>query len=84
MFARTTLSFSADFKTTISPCQFGGNPDCPQCGCMATAGLKAVGDHRLLGILPLNAIFDVSERIGYRAKQKREQQETVVHGVKNR
>ena len=46
IFARTTLSFTADLKTRITPCQFGGEPDCGQCGCFASAGLKAVGDHR--------------------------------------
>jgi len=32
MFARTTLSVSADLKTRITPCQFGGTPDCSNCG----------------------------------------------------
>jgi sulfatase maturation enzyme AslB (radical SAM superfamily) len=66
IFARTTLSFSADLKTTITPCQFGGKPDCTQCGCMASAGLKAVGDHRVLGLLPVRAIYEASDAIGKR------------------
>jgi hypothetical protein len=64
IFARTTLNLTADLKNRITPCQFGGNPDCSQCGCMASAGLKAVGDHRLLGLLPLRSIFNASDRIG--------------------
>src|SRR5262245_13966005 len=39
VFAKTTKSVSADLKTRITPCQFGGNPDCSQCGCIASAGL---------------------------------------------
>lgn len=66
IFARTTLSFTADLKTTISPCQFGGKPDCTQCGCMASAGLKAVGDHRLMGLFPVRAIYEASDAIGKR------------------
>lgn len=64
IFARTTLSVTADLKGTITPCQFGGNPDCTQCGCIASAGLKAIGDFRLLGFLPVRSIFFASARIG--------------------
>jgi hypothetical protein len=48
IFARTTVNFTADLKSKIKPCQFGGEPDCSQCGCMASVGLNAVGDYRLL------------------------------------
>ena len=36
-------SVSADLETRITPCQFGGRPDCENCGCIASAGLGAVG-----------------------------------------
>ncbi|MBM3779136.1 MAG: radical SAM protein, partial [Acidimicrobiia bacterium] len=49
IFARTTACVSADFQTAITPCQFGGNPDCANCGCIASAGLEAIGRHRLAG-----------------------------------
>jgi sulfatase maturation enzyme AslB (radical SAM superfamily) len=64
MFARTTLNITADLKGRITPCQFGGNPDCSQCGCVASAGLNAVGDHRLFGIVPVRKIFNISHQIG--------------------
>jgi sulfatase maturation enzyme AslB (radical SAM superfamily) len=64
LFARTTLSLTADLNGRITPCQFGGNPDCTQCGCIASAGLNAVGDHRLLGIVSLRSILNVSAQIG--------------------
>ena len=48
-FARTTECLSADLERRISPCQFGGNPDCSNCGCMASAGLDAIARHRLPG-----------------------------------
>lgn len=64
IFARTTANYTADLRTKITPCQFGGDPDCSQCGCMASAGLKAVGEHRLGGIIPLRSIFKASEAIG--------------------
>src|SRR5579884_778377 len=49
IFARTTRTISADLKTSVSPCQFGGDPDCSQCGCIASMGLAAVGHYRLVG-----------------------------------
>jgi sulfatase maturation enzyme AslB (radical SAM superfamily) len=64
IFARTTANYTADLRTKITPCQFGGDPDCSQCGCIASAGLKAVGEHRLGGIIPLKSIFKASEAVG--------------------
>jgi len=64
IFARTTLNFTADLKNRITPCQFGGEPDCKQCGCFASAGLKAVGDVRLLGLVPGRALYNVADAIG--------------------
>jgi organic radical activating enzyme len=64
VFALTTQTLSADLKTKIVPCQFGGNPDCSACGCVASMGLAAVAAHRLGGIVPVGAIFKASLRIG--------------------
>jgi MoaA/NifB/PqqE/SkfB family radical SAM enzyme len=64
IFAQTTQTFSADFKTQITPCQFGGDPDCSQCGCYASMGLKAVGTHKLGGFLPVSALFQASLQTG--------------------
>jgi MoaA/NifB/PqqE/SkfB family radical SAM enzyme len=64
VFAQTTTCVSADFEHRITPCQFGGNPDCEQCGCMASAALKAVAAHRLPGGIRVGAIFESSLRIG--------------------
>lgn len=72
IFARTTLSMTADLKNYVTPCQFGGNPDCAQCGCIASAGLKAVGDYRLFGVVPLRSLYNASDRIGKRVKKSRE------------
>ena len=55
----------------ITPRQFGGNPDCGHCGCMASAGLKAIGDHRALGVLAVNSIYSVSSRLGNAVKAVR-------------
>jgi MoaA/NifB/PqqE/SkfB family radical SAM enzyme len=69
IFALTTRSVSADLKTRITPCQFGGVPDCSNCGCIASAGLAAVGRHRLLGFVPVGEIFFNSMKIGRRVRR---------------
>jgi MoaA/NifB/PqqE/SkfB family radical SAM enzyme len=70
-FARTTFSVSADLKKRITPCQFGGNPDCSNCGCMASAGMAAIARHKLGG-LRLGTIMDASLKVG-----------TVVRGIRD-
>jgi len=64
VFAQTTKTISADFRTEITPCQFGGNPDCNVCGCVASMGLAAVAAHKLGGVIPVGAIFRASVKIG--------------------
>ena len=73
IFAQTTECISADFEKRITPCQFGGNPDCEQCGCMASAGLKAVGNHTLPGGIQVGSIFRSSFAIGETVRGLREQ-----------
>jgi MoaA/NifB/PqqE/SkfB family radical SAM enzyme len=70
VFALTTQTISADLETKIVPCQFGGNPDCASCGCIASMGLAAVAAHKLGGFIPVGAIFKASVKIGQgRAKR---------------
>lgn len=64
IFARTTRTISADLKKRVTPCQFGGDPDCSQCGCIASMGLAAVGHHRVLGNLTAGHLFYASQKIG--------------------
>jgi hypothetical protein len=71
VFARTTLTLSADLKTRVLPCMFGGNPDCTTCGCIASAGLAAVGRHRLFGLIPLNVLLKSSLAIGDQVRRLR-------------
>jgi MoaA/NifB/PqqE/SkfB family radical SAM enzyme len=64
IFAMTTQTMSADLETMITPCQFGGTPDCAQCGCVASMGLAAVGAYKLGGVIPVGGIFKASHKIG--------------------
>jgi MoaA/NifB/PqqE/SkfB family radical SAM enzyme len=64
IFARTTEIISADLTTRVTPCQFGGDPDCAQCGCIASMGLAAVGHFPVAGKLTAGHLFLASDRIG--------------------
>jgi MoaA/NifB/PqqE/SkfB family radical SAM enzyme len=64
IFAQTTRILSADLTTPVTPCQFGGKPDCARCGCVASMALAAVGHRRLFGPITAGSIYWGSHRIG--------------------
>jgi MoaA/NifB/PqqE/SkfB family radical SAM enzyme len=64
LFAQSTLCISADLATEITPCQFGGRPVCSECGCLASAGMAAIGRYKIGGILPISSVFSVSQTVG--------------------
>lgn len=66
VFAQCTVCLSADLKTAVTPCQFGGQPECSECGCMASAGLAALGRYKLGGLVQVSDILGFSTRIGER------------------
>jgi MoaA/NifB/PqqE/SkfB family radical SAM enzyme len=72
IFAKTTTCVSADLQRQIAPCQFGGTPDCANCGCIASAALKAVGRHRLPLGIPVGKIFEGSASVGSSVRRRRQ------------
>jgi len=65
-FARLTTCLSADLKSSVTPCQFGGAPVCAECGCLASAAMHAVVGLRLGGLIPVSALLNASLRLGDR------------------
>jgi hypothetical protein len=63
VFAGVTETVSADLKSRITPCQFGGNPDCSQCGCLASMAMAGVGHKRVRGV-PVGVVFRLSSAVG--------------------
>lgn len=59
-FAQLTEIRSADLHTIVTPCQFGGDPDCSRCGCIASMGLEAITSHRLPIGLRVGAFLQAS------------------------
>jgi organic radical activating enzyme len=66
IFAQVTRCVSSDLSTPVVPCQIGGRPECSECGCLAGAGLAAVGKIRLAGPLKVSDVFAVSKKVGDR------------------
>jgi sulfatase maturation enzyme AslB (radical SAM superfamily) len=65
VFARTTTTITANLRQRVTPCQFGGNPDCSQCGCVATAGMEALAGYRIPYIgIRAGAVCEASLKIG--------------------
>ncbi|HTB96231.1 MAG TPA: radical SAM protein [Terracidiphilus sp.] len=63
-FSRLSKNYSADLRTHVEPCVFGGDPDCSQCGCSASAAAHWISEHRVLGPLKAKHIMNASMRIG--------------------
>jgi MoaA/NifB/PqqE/SkfB family radical SAM enzyme len=72
VFARVTRTMSADLETRVTPCQFGGRPDCANCGCIASAGLGALGRYRLAGPLRVEHVFNASFAVGSAVRSVRQ------------
>lgn len=78
VFAKMSANYSADFKTRVEPCIFGGDPDCSQCGCAISSGLHWVRDVKVVGPLKVGhfisssiGIGKVMNRLGRRETQTR-------------
>jgi organic radical activating enzyme len=63
-FSRMSRNYSADFKTMVEPCVFGGNPDCSQCGCSVSAAFHWVSEYKVIGPLRAKHLLRPSTAIG--------------------
>jgi MoaA/NifB/PqqE/SkfB family radical SAM enzyme len=66
IFAQTTECLSSDLSTVVTPCQLGGRPVCSECGCMAAAGMTAIGRYKVGGLVKAGDIFNASRTFGKR------------------
>jgi MoaA/NifB/PqqE/SkfB family radical SAM enzyme len=63
-FSRLSKNYSADLKTHVEPCVFGGDPDCSQCGCSASVASHWVTGMKIAGPLTPGHILRGSMAIG--------------------
>lgn len=64
LFAKMSTNYSADMKTRVEPCIFGGTPDCRQCGCAISSGLHSIQGVKVAGPLKVNHLVKGSMAIG--------------------
>jgi len=64
VFSRLSVNYSADLRSRVEPCIFGGTPDCSQCGCVASVGLHWLTKIPLVGPLRIGHLVEGSINIG--------------------
>ena len=64
LFAKMSVNYSADFKTQVEPCVFGGTPDCSQCGCAISGALHGMRTVKVAGPVTIGHLVGGSVAIG--------------------
>ena len=64
LFSQLSVNYTADLKSRVEPCIFGGNPDCSQCGCAASAGLEWIRNARVKGTVKADLVIGTTLKIG--------------------
>jgi MoaA/NifB/PqqE/SkfB family radical SAM enzyme len=71
LFAKMSANYSADLKSRVEPCVFGGTPDCSQCGCAISSGLHWIRSVQIAGPLKIGHFVSGSIRLGRFARRLR-------------
>jgi MoaA/NifB/PqqE/SkfB family radical SAM enzyme len=64
LFARMSANYSADLRSQVEPCVFGGTPDCSQCGCASSVGLHWIRTLKIAGPLTVRHVVEGSLKVG--------------------
>jgi hypothetical protein len=64
LFSKLSVNYTADLKTRVEPCVFGGQPQCAECGCSASMALEWLGSQHLAGPLRAHHLVEGSLAIG--------------------
>jgi len=64
LFARMSVNYSADLRTQVEPCIFGGKPDCSQCGCSISGALHWIKDVKVAGPVRIGHLVQLSLKAG--------------------
>jgi MoaA/NifB/PqqE/SkfB family radical SAM enzyme len=71
VFSKLSVNYSADLRSRVEPCVFGGTPDCSQCGCAISSGLHWIRGIRVAGPLKIDHFVKNSIQIGLFANRLR-------------
>ena len=71
LFSKMSMNYSADLRTHVEPCVFGGNPDCSQCGCSISSALHWIRDVKIAGPLRVGHMARGSLSVGSAVRKLR-------------
>jgi MoaA/NifB/PqqE/SkfB family radical SAM enzyme len=63
-FSKMSVNYSADLKSRVEPCVFGGTPDCGQCGCSISSALHWIQQEKIAGPLRVGHLVTASLAVG--------------------
>ncbi len=64
LFAKMSSNFSADLRSQVEPCIFGGSPDCSQCGCAISSALHWIRTREIAGPFRIDHLIEASIKVG--------------------
>jgi sulfatase maturation enzyme AslB (radical SAM superfamily) len=64
LFSKLSINYTADLKTRVEPCVFGGAPSCADCGCSISMGLHWLGERKVAGPLRARHLISGSLAVG--------------------
>lgn len=64
LFSKLSINYTADLKSRVEPCVFGGEPNCAECGCSMSMGMHWLGDIKVAGPLRARHLINGSLGIG--------------------
>lgn len=64
IFSKMSANYSADLRSRVEPCVFGGTPDCSQCGCAISSGLHWIRKAKVVGPLKVDHFIQGSINVG--------------------
>jgi MoaA/NifB/PqqE/SkfB family radical SAM enzyme len=71
LFSKMSMNYSADLRTHVEPCVFGGNPDCSQCGCSISSALHWIRNVKITGPLRVGHMVGGSLSVGSAVRKLR-------------
>ncbi len=77
LFSKMSMNYSADLRTHVEPCVFGGTPDCSQCGCSISSALHWIRDVKVAGPLKVGHMVKSSLSVGTAVRKLRGERDTV-------
>src|SRR5579862_1647453 len=71
LFSKMSTNYSADLRTHVEPCVFGGTPDCSQCGCSISSALHWIRDVKIAGPVKIGHLVQASLAVGTAVRKLR-------------